>query len=128
MKALMTIVVVLPLVVVNVDAVAASFGGNYQVSVTETQHNNGNYCLTLTDGGRNRGEASIPGDPYGTFQLIDHTIVVAVEIQGDNGQNSGLVVTAAARNGSIGKGVTALIYGGEMTYVGRAVFGMKGSC
>lgn len=60
--------------------------------------------------------------------MIGHTLVVAIEEQGDSGQNAGLVFTATAAKGTLGKGITVVIYGGESINSGEVAFGAKGGC
>jgi hypothetical protein len=117
-------------------ASGVSYSGNWPLTVTHSIRSNGAYCLTVTDDGSlgwpHSGEASLTSQvsgnlPYGTFQLIDHTIMVTMDQQGET-QNAGLVFNAPASNGNIGKGVYEQVYGGEETDSGEVVFGKKGGC
>ncbi len=131
--------VAMALTVAMVGTVAAvagqGYSGNWPVTVSQSQHSNGTYCLTLKDDGdyhfRHSGEASlvINGSkfPYGTFQVIDHTLVATIEAQG-YGQNAGLVFVGAARRGNIGAGVFEDVYGGEDFDSGALAFGTRGGC
>jgi len=117
-------------------APAGTYTGNWPITVTQSQHANGTYCLTVNDDGSLRfphsGFVSLTGPggnlPYGTFELIGHFFTVTVEQQGDTGQNAGLVFVSRASNGSIGNGIYDQVYGGEEFDSGKAAFGPKGGC
>ncbi len=119
-------------------AIAQSYSGNWPLIVTKSHHANGTYCLTLTDNGAlgwpHSGEASLTGEkvggtlPYGTFQLINHLLMVTIQQPGGTGQNAGLVFIAAASDGNIGKGVYDQVYGGEEFDSGVLAFGVKNGC
>jgi hypothetical protein len=121
-----------PLIFTAGAAMAGSYTGNWPLMVTDAPNGDGKTCLTLTDNGSegwpHSGQASIPGQPYGTFQVIGHTLVVAIEEQGGTGQNAGLVFTATAGKDKFGKGITVVIYGGESINSGEVAFGAKGGC
>jgi hypothetical protein len=116
-------------------AMARGFSGNWPLTVTQSQHSNGSYCLTLNDSGSigfpHSGSASLTGPggklPYGTFQLIDHILVVTIQQPGGS-QNAGLVFIAPVGAGGIGKGAYDQVYGGEAFDSGALVFGTKGGC
>jgi hypothetical protein len=116
-------------------AVARGYSGSWPITVTHSQHSNGTYCLTLIDNGSggwpHSGSASlVTGSqkfPYGTFQLINHTLVATIQAQGYS-QNAGLVFIASAGHGKIGQGVFEDVYGGEDFDSGALAFGMKGGC
>jgi hypothetical protein len=116
-------------------ATTHSYSGAYPVTVTRSQHSNGTYCLTLTDNGQygalHSGSASlvISGHKYtyGTFQVLNHTIVATIQAQG-YGQNAGLVFIGHATLGNIGDGVFEDVYGGEDFDSGALSFGVKGGC
>jgi len=70
-------------------AMAQSHTGNWPVTVSQSLHGNGTYCVTLTDTGNlgwpHSGEASLPsqffGEPItltGTFRLIDGLLMVTI--------------------------------------------------
>lgn len=118
-------------------AMAQSYSGNWPVTVTQTQHSNGTFCLTLSDDGSlgfpHSGQASVTGHKldgtlYGTFQLIDGLLMVTIEAPGATGQNAGLVFIGHASGGHIGKGVYDEVYGGEEFDSGVLAFGVKGGC
>jgi hypothetical protein len=115
----------------TINMAAQSYGGSWPVTVTRSQHSNGTYCLTLIEYGKNGGSASLvigsQKFPYGTFQVINHTLVATIQAQG-YGQNAGLVFIASASHGTIGKGVYDDVYGGEAFDEGALAFGMKGGC
>jgi hypothetical protein len=112
-------------------AMAHGYSGSWPVTVTHSQHSNGTYCLTLTENGSKGGSASLvigsQKFPYGTFQVINHTLVATIQAQG-YGQNAGLVFIGAASRGNIGLGVFDDVYGGEAFDEGALAFGMKGGC
>jgi hypothetical protein len=118
-------------------AMAQSYSGTYPLTVTQSHHANGTYCLTLTDDGSlgfpHSGEASLYGEkvggnlPYGTFQLINHLLMVTIDQPGGTGQNAGLVFIAPASD-IVGKGVYEQVYGGEEFDSGVLAFGARGGC
>jgi hypothetical protein len=119
-------------------AMAQSYSGNYPLTVTQSHHANGTYCLTLTDNGilgwPHSGGASLTGEkvggtlPNGTFQVIGRLLVATIVQPGGTGQNAGLVFTAPASDGDIvGKGVYEQVYGGEFDS-GVLAFGVKNGC
>ena len=105
--------------------------------MTHSQRSNGTYCLTLTDGGyfgwRHSGLATLVTSyggklTNGTFQVIDHTLV-ATNLQPGGYTNAGLVFTAPAARGNIGRlGVYEQVYGGQESDSGVLKVGMKGGC
>jgi len=127
----------LPVMLSANAAAAAGYSGNWLVTVSHATRSDGTYCLTLTDDGSfgwpHSGLASLTSQaggnlPYGTFQVINHTLVATFQQQGGEGQNAGLVFTAPAKSGDVGKGVYEQVYGGEESDSGVAAFGTKGSC
>jgi hypothetical protein len=113
-------------------AATHTYTGNWPVTVTRSQHSNGTFCLKLVDNGDyqfpHSGSASLGSKyPYGTFQVINHTLVATIEAQG-YGQNAGLVFIGRAEAGNIGPGVFEDVYGGEDFDSGALEFGMKGGC
>jgi uncharacterized membrane protein len=138
MKMLFILAAALPVVLAAGAANAASFSGNYAVTISHSKYANGPYCLTLTDNGGlgwpHSGQASLTGEgvggtlPYGTFQLMNNTVVVTIQESGDSGQNAGLVFSAPSSNGNIAKGIYDQVYGGEEFDSGLVAFGAKGGC
>jgi hypothetical protein len=124
------------LVATNATAGDISYSGKWPVTVSHSQQANGAYCITLKDDGSrlfaHSGQASLTSAgtslPYGTFQLIDGLLTVTLQSQSDTGSNAGLVFTARAHQGALGKGVFDNVYGGEEVESGLAVFGPKGGC
>jgi hypothetical protein len=124
--------------VMHSAAMAQSYSGNYPLTVTQSHHADGTYCLTLTDDGSlgrpHSGEASLTGEkvggtlPYGTFQVIDQFLVVTIDQPAGTGVDDSLVFTVPARNGNIvGKGVYVQVYG-EAIDSGVVAFGVRGGC
>jgi hypothetical protein len=117
-------------------AIAQSYSGRWPMTVTHSQRSNGTFCATLTDNGSlgwpHSGPASLPGGSggslFGTFQVIDRSIVLTFESPGGTGQNAGVLFVASADNGKIGKGVYEVVYGGQELDSGVLTFGMKGGC
>jgi|ERR1051326_5042847 len=115
-----------------------SYTGNYPLTVTRSDHSNGTYCLTLTDAGDfgrpHSGSATLTGgpligvQPYGEFQVINHTIVVSVEQQLGSGFNAGLIFTGHAANGSFGGLVYDQDYGGFENDTGAVTVGPRNGC
>jgi hypothetical protein len=109
-----------------------SYSGNWPVTISRTQGDNGTGCLTLTETSSNGGSASLVfgGIQYtfGTFQVINHTLVATIQSQGGNGQNAGLVFIGSASRGKIGPGVFDEVYAGEAFVEGALAFGVKGGC
>ena len=126
------------LVTTVATAGGVSYSGKWPATVTHSQYGSGNatYCITLTDDGSrgwpHSGQASLTGQnvslPYGTFQLIDGLLTVTLQSQSDTGQNAGLVFSARAKQGSLGRGIFDEVYGGEEFDSGAVSFGPKGGC
>jgi len=114
-------------------AMAQSYTGDWQATVSHSQRSNGPYCISLTDDGSygapHSGEASlIPNNsPYpGYFTVINGIITVTFTYQSGEGDCCDFqVFTARASNGQIGTG--AYNYLG-LTDIGVLTFGKKGSC
>ncbi len=114
---------------------AQSFSGKWPATVSGSKGANGTECITLVDNGSlgrpHSGQASfVSGNNtfFGTFQVINNFIGLTFQSQGSTGQNAGLLYTAQASNGDIGKGVFEVVFGGEETDSGAAAFGVKNSC
>jgi hypothetical protein len=114
-------------------AAAHSYTGNWPVTVTQSQRDNGTYCVSLTDNGSggfpHSGEAVLnaQNNPYGGyFTVVDRLITVTFTYPSGEGDCcSFLVFTAHANNGKIGKGV--FNYFG-LTDIGLLAFGKKDGC
>ena len=114
-------------------AMAQSYSGNYPVTVTKSQRNNGTYCISLTDDGSygfaHSGEAVLNGqrNPYGGyFTVIDGLVTVTFTYPSGEGDCCDFqVFTAHASNGKIGKG--AFNYFG-LTDIGLVAFGKPDGC
>jgi len=114
-------------------AMAQSYTGNWPATVTQSQRDNGTYCVSLTDDGSygfpHSGEAAlIPNNsPYpGYFTVIDGVITVTITYPSGAGECcSFFVFTAHANNGHISKGV--FNYFG-LTDIGLVSFGKKDGC
>jgi hypothetical protein len=108
-----------------------SYGGSWPVTISRSQHSNSTGCLTLVGNGTDKGSASLVFGStkytYGTYHVIDGTLVATIQAQG-YGQNAGLVFIGSASHGSIGPGVFDDVYGGEAFDEGALTFGMKGGC
>jgi hypothetical protein len=116
-------------------AMARGFSGDWPITVSHSQRSNGSYCAMLTDDGSggwpHSGSAFLvnaSGRLFGTFQVIDKTIMLTFEVQGGEGGNAGLVFIAPTGKDAIGKGVYEEVYGGEESDSGVAMFGAKGGC
>jgi hypothetical protein len=129
-----TAFVVAAFTLTNSAAMAQSFTGNWPATVTQSQRDNGTYCLTLTDDGSygwpHSGEAELNGQnsPYpGYFTVIDGLITVTFTFPSGEGDCCDyLVFTARAnKSGHIGKGV--FNYFG-LTDNGLLAFGKKDGC
>ena len=117
---------------------AGTYSGSWPVTLTHSAHGNGSYCLTLTDNGSqgwpHSGPASLTGKsvggtlPYGSFQIINGTLVATIQSGSDTGQSAGLVFITTAENGTLGNGSFDEVYGGEAFVTGALTFGMKGRC
>jgi len=114
-------------------AMAQSYTGDWQATVSHSQRSNGTYCISLTDDGSqgfpHSGEAKlIPanGSSPGYFAVVNGLITVTFSYPSGEGDCcSYQVFTARASNGQIGSG--AFNYFG-ITDIGLLTFGKNGSC
>ena len=107
-----------------------SYSGAWPVTVTRSQRSNGTGCLTLTGNGSGGSASLVFGGQkyvYGSFQVINHTLVATIQAQAGS-QNAGLVFVGSASRGNIGPGVFDDVYGGEAFDEGALAFGMKNGC
>jgi hypothetical protein len=104
-----------------------SYSGSWPVTVTHSQHSNGTYCLTLSGNGSASLVIGSQRFPYGSFLVINHTLVATITAQAYS-QNAGLVFIGSAGRGTIGPGVFEDVYGGSDFDSGALAFGTKGGC
>ncbi len=108
-----------------------NYTGAWPVTVTNSQFGNGTDCLTLTQNGKNGGQASLVAGnqkyQYGSFTVVDNIMVVTMQ-EPLYGQNGALLFVAHAERGTIGHGLYENAEGGSDFDKGNAAFGMKGSC
>ncbi|HEX4158960.1 MAG TPA: hypothetical protein VHY79_10825 [Rhizomicrobium sp.] len=128
-KVFFTLAVALATVFSAGAATATSYSGNWPFTVTDSKGFNGKHCLAVTDDGSfgwpHSGFGKLDGN-FATFQVIGTHIEVVAQ---DEGQEvEGTVVTASAKNGSIGKGVFTIVLAGESEHSGRVAFAEKGGC
>jgi hypothetical protein len=107
-------------------ATAASYAGNWPLTVTHAQFINGKFCLMLTGGG-NSGTAVIAGMEEGSFEIINHQFMVVIPVP-LQGQNGALTFNAVATSGKIGNGAAVQIEGGAIFDSGNLTVGKKGGC
>lgn len=108
-----------------------SYSGAWPVTITNSQRSNGTGCLTLTQGGRNGGQASLVFGgqkySYGSF-IVVKDILMATISQPLYGQNGALMFTAHASRGNIGEGLFEDIEGGSNFDFGMLAFGSRNGC
>jgi hypothetical protein len=114
-------------------AMAQSYSGNWPVNVKLPPQFAHTACLSLVDsgtGGQHSGSASLSGPMVGsttltgTFQVINHLLVAAIESGSDTGEVVYMLFIAPAADGDLGKGV----YEEPGFLSGAATFGTKGGC
>jgi hypothetical protein len=131
MKALLCLAATLGLLAPANAAMAPSYSGNYQVTVTKSQYYNGKHCLTLDDndslGWAHSGPADIDDQYEGAFQVIGNLLMVSIAIPGQNGELTSFDLSAVTHDGEVDKGVYQTAYGGPPMDSGIAVF-KKGGC
>jgi hypothetical protein len=132
MKMFLTIAATLTMAVSASPAMAQGYGGNWPLTVTNSQFANGTYCLTLTENGApHSGSASLVGGGlklnFGSFVVIDRILVVTLQKQLGS-QNGGFMLIDPAHGGTIGKGIYELVAGGSDFDMGAVVYGTKGGC
>jgi len=136
MRILSTLAAALALLLAGSAAMAGGYSGNWPLTVSHSEHADGSYCLTLIDNGSlgwpHSGQASLTGAdgdlPYGTFQVINGSLVATIQSEGNSGQNAGLVFSASASNDTITRGNFDEVYGGEELESGALKVGAKGGC
>jgi hypothetical protein len=111
-------------------AMAAGYNGNWPVTVTHSQFDNGTYCLTLNGGSKGGSASLVAGGtkyPYGSF-IVRRDLLVVNITEPLYGQNGALMFIAPASHGHIGSGVFEDIRGGSNFDAGDLSFGMKNGC
>jgi hypothetical protein len=130
MKMLLTFAATLSMLASASVAMAQSYGGNYQVTVTQSQRYNGKHCLTLVDNDSlswtHSGPAEIDSQYTGAFQVIANLLMVSIAIPGQNGELSSFELSAVPHNGDVGKGVYQTSYAGPPMDSGTVVFKKNG--
>jgi len=114
-------------------AMAQSYTGDWQATVSNSQRDNGTYCISLTDNGSegppHSGEAQmIPskGESPGYFSVVNGLITITFSFPSGEGDCCDYqTFTAKASNGQIGNGVFNYM---GITDIGVLTFGKKGSC
>lgn len=106
------------------------YSGNWPVTITHSQRDNGTDCLTLNGSG-NGGQASLVAGgskyPYGSFLVLNGILVVNIT-EPLYGQNGSLFFIAPASRGHIGTGVFEDDRGGSSFDAGDLTFGAKNGC
>jgi hypothetical protein len=132
MKMFFALAAVLSTVASTNAAMATSYTGHWPYTVTGSRGSNGNFCLVVTDDGSfgwphsGFGTSSVNGSSFATFQVIGNNFEVVIQDQGL--EVEGTVITASARNGSVGNGVFSTVLTGESEDSGKVAFGVKGGC
>jgi len=114
-------------------ATVSGFSGKWPLTVTDSKLDNGNHCLTLTDDGSagwpHSGPAIIHsarnGTLSGTFQFIDHIVLVSIDDEGQT-QNASSVYALRTRNSNLGDGGLQEVNGGQTVDSGEVVVGPRG--
>lgn len=111
-------------------AVAASYQGNWPITITDAQFYNGQYCLELS--GSTSGGAHLTGplgDLYGDFQVRGRTLIAIVPLEdGGCGCNDGETFVLPARSGLLVNGSYVEDGDGEIDNSGAAKVGTKNGC
>ncbi len=107
------------------------YGGNWPVTITHSQFDNGTDCLTLNGGGRNGSASLVAGGtkyPNGSFLVRNGILVVNIVQPLGDGSNGALMFIAPASRGNIGQGVFEDIETGYIFDAGDLTFGVKNGC
>ena len=109
-------------------AVAASYEGNWPITIANAQFYDGDYCLELSGSTSGGAELTGPlGNLYGNFQVFGRTLIAIVPLPG-NGFNLGEEFVLPARNGKLAKGTYVEDGDGEIANSGVAKVGTKAGC
>ena len=126
MKAQLMMGAALSAALVSGTAAAASYEGNWPITITHAQFYNGDYCLTLS--GATGGGATLNGplgSLYGNFQVFGRRLIAIVPLQDGGGFNDGEEFILPARDGVLTKGTYIEDGDGEMDNSGVAKVGTK---
>ena len=126
MKAQLMMGAALSAALMSGTASAASYEGNWPITITHAQFYNGDYCLTLS--GSTGGGATLNGplgSLYGNFQVFGRRLIAIVPLQDGGGFNDGEEFILPARDGVLTKGTYIEDGDGEMDNSGVAKVGTK---
>lgn len=130
MKAQLMIGAAVCSVLMSGSAIAASYTGNWPVTIAHAQFYNGSYCLELN--GSTSGGATLTGplgNLVGNFQVRGRTLIAIVPLEnGGCGCNDGEVFVLPARNGVLANGSYVEDGDGEIDNSGKAEVGTKNGC
>jgi hypothetical protein len=130
MKARIMIGAALSAALMSGTAVAASYNGNWPLTVSHSQYSNGTYCLTLA--GTTSGGASLTGPlgnlPNGDFQVIGRSLVASIAQPYGGGFNAGLEFILPAAKGKLANGEYVDDNDGYLSDTGVVTVGAKNGC
>jgi hypothetical protein len=107
---------------------AASYQGNWPITISDARYYDGNYCLELSGSTSGGAELTGPlGNLYGNFQVFGRNLIAIVPLQ-SNGFNLGEEFVLPARNGKLAKGTYLEDGDGEIDNSGVAKVGPKNGC
>ncbi|HVR45636.1 MAG TPA: hypothetical protein VMT95_03175 [Candidatus Binatia bacterium] len=109
---------------------ARGYSGNWPVTISHSQFDNGTDCLTLNGSGNGGSASLVTGRtkyPYGSFLVLNGILVVNIT-EPLYGQNGSLFFIAPASRGHIGTGVFEDDRGGSSFDAGDLTFGAKNGC
>jgi len=111
-------------------AAAASYNGNWPITIAHAQFYNGNYCLILSGATSGGAELTGPlGDLYGNFEVRGRNLIAIVPLpNGGCGCNSGEVFVLPAANDILRNGTYVEDGDGEIDNSGAAKVGTKNGC
>jgi len=130
MKAHIMIGAALSAALMSGTAVAASYNGNWPLTVSHSQYSNGTYCLTLA--GTISGGASLTGPlgtlPNGDFQVIGRSLVASIAQPYGGGFNAGLEFVLPAARDKLANGAYVDDNDGYLFDTGVVTVGAKSGC